>query len=410
MYINKLADALEAQQADFVDILIRESGKAAQTADTEMMYAIGHIRHTATHLRLPDEVVEDTPERSAVIKWKPLGVCCAIVPWNWPLLLGVGKIGPAILAGNTLIVKPSPFAPYTLLKLIEAAAGIFPPGVLQILSGDDGLGPMLTAHPDIVKISFTGSTATGKKVMETCAKTLKRVTLELGGNDAAIVCEDADLSKVVPKVSVLTFLGSGQICMNIKRIYVHDKIYDQFLKAMVEFVKGNVKSGPAMEPGVLVGPSQNQMQFNKVKEMLGEAEKQGWTVALGGDANSSAEKKGFFLPPTIIDNPPDDSRIVVEEPFGPIVPVLRWSDEEDVVRRANDTLSGLGASVWSGDVARAQRMADGLEAGSVWVNTHFELGPHMPFGGHKNSGIGMEWGTVGLKGWCNGQSFWTRKD
>lgn len=208
----------------------------------------------------------------------------------------------------------------------------------------------------------------------------------------------------------MAFLSSGQICMNVKRIFVHDKIYDAFLAAMVEFVSNNLKPGLAADTNTFVGPVQNAMQFGKVKEFFEEAEAQQWKIALGGLSKETKKdgSKGFLLPPTIIDNPADDSRIVAEEPFGPIVPTLRWTDEADVLRRANGTESGLGASIWSADLERATRMANQLEAGSVWVNCHFELAPNMPFGGHKASGIGMEWGTLGLKGWCNGQSFWTK--
>lgn len=205
----------------------------------------------------------------------------------------------------------------------------------------------------------------------------------------------------------MALLSSGQVCMNVKRIYVHDKIYDAFLAAMVEFVSNNLKPGPATDTNTFVGPLQNSMQFGKVKEFFEEADAQNWKIALGG-LKEKKDGKGFILPPTIIDNPAEDSRIVAEEPFGPILPTLRWTDEADVIRRANGTESGLGASVWSADVDKATKIADQLEAGSVWINCHFELVPHMPFGGHKASGIGMEWGTLGLKGWCNGQSFWTK--
>lgn len=195
--------------------------------------------------------------------------------------------------------------------------------------------------------------------------------------------------------------------MDIKRVYVHEKIYDAFREALVNFTKA-VKTGPASDPEVLVGPIQNSMQYEKVKDMYAEIAKQGWNAALGG-AVHERNAPGYFVQPAIIDNPPDDSRIVVEEPFGPIIPLLKWSDEADVVRRANDTKMGLGASVWSKDLEKAGRMASKLEAGSVWVNTHFELAPYVPFGGHKWSGMGMEWGVVGMKGWCYTQSMWTRK-
>jgi len=208
---------------------------------------------------------------------------------------------------------------------------------------------------------------------------------------------------------MLSFLHSGQICMVIKRVYVHEKIYDLFLKQMAAFVK-KLKVGGADDQEAMLGPIQNNMQFNKVKDLYSEIAKQGWQTAVGGAPDAKGfRQKGYFMPPTIIDNPPDDSRIVVEEPFGPIVPVLKWSDEKDVIRRANDTVMGLGASVWTSDLERGARMAKQLEAGSIWVNTHFELSPHMPFGGHKWSGIGMDWGVVGMKGWCNPQSLWVRK-
>ncbi|KAJ0122577.1 ldehyde dehydrogenase [Diaporthe amygdali] len=407
-HVQKLADAIEANHDEIRDLLVTESGKAFSTANMEMQFSIGHLRVTSG-LRIPDETVEDTDERTAVVRYRPLGVGCAIVPWNWPLLLGVGKIGPGVMAGNTIIVKPSPYAPYTLIKVAELAAKIFPPGVIQVLSGDEALGPLLTLHPGINKISFTGSTATGKKVAEACAKTIKRLTLELGGNDAAIVCDDADLAKVVPKVSTLALISSGQICMNIKRIYVHEKIYDDFMKAIVDFIRNNLKHGPAADPNTAVGPVQNSMQYAKVLNLFEAADKEGWKIATGG-LKEKKEGKGFILPPTIIDDPAEGSRIEAEEPFGPILPVMRWSNEADVVRRANGFDSGLGASVWSSDIAKATKIADQLEAGSVWVNTHFEVGPHMPFGGHKQAGLGMEWGVVGLKGWCNPQAFWTRKD
>ncbi|KAF4311645.1 putative aldehyde dehydrogenase-like protein [Botryosphaeria dothidea] len=401
-----LADGVEANQQAFQDLLVKESGKPAQTAGIEVAMTIGHLREIAK-LRLPAETIEDTEERSVVVRYTPLGVGCGIVPWNWPLLLGIGKVGSALLTGNTFIWKSSPFTPYSGLKLAELGAKIFPPGVLQALSGGDDLGPMVTEHPGIDKISFTGSTFTGKKVMESCSRTLKRVTLELGGNDPAIICDDVDLEKVVPKIGTFAFLNSGQICMDIKRVYVHEKIYDAFREALVNFTKA-VKTGPASDPEVLVGPIQNSMQYEKVKDMYTEIAKQGWNAALGG-AVHERNAPGYFVQPAIIDNPPDDSRIVVEEPFGPIIPLLKWSDEADVVRRANDTKMGLGASVWSKDLEKAGRMASKLEAGSVWVNTHFELAPYVPFGGHKWSGMGMEWGVVGMKGWCYTQSMWTRK-
>ena len=208
------------------------------------------------------------------------------------------------------------------------------------------------------------------------------------------------------QITFLAFVHCGQICMNVKRIYVHENIYDQFLTAMIAVTK-TFKTGDHTDPEAFFGPIQNSMQHGKLQRFYEQIAKEGWKTALGG-APGPKDGKGFYMPPTIIDNPPDDSSIVVDEPFGPIVPVLRWSDEDDVIRRVNASHLGLGASVWSKDVPRAKRIAEQLEAGSIWVNTHFELAPNVPFGGHKESGLGMDWGEVGLQGWCNPQAYWVK--
>lgn len=403
-YINKFADAIEANQQDFVELLSREAGKPPQSSAFEVTVVLALARETAK-LRLKEEKPEDNADRTAIVRHVPLGVGVGIVPWNFPMALGVGKLFPALLAGNTFVWKPSPYSPYSALKLAEIGAKVLPAGVFQALSGEDNLGPMLTAHPDVAKVSFTGSTETGKRVMASCAATLKRVTLELGGNDASIVLPDVDIDTVAAKVAALAFAHTGQVCMSIKRIYVHESIYDKFLATLVAIVK-QLPIGDYTDAQAVLGPVQNSMQFGKLQELYAEIDKEGWKAVLGGAPEKKG--KGFFMPPTIIDNPPDDSRIVHEEPFGPIVPVLKWSDEEDVISRANGTNMGLGASVWGTDVAHAQRIAEQLEAGSIWVNTHFEVAPNVPFGGHKHSGMGMDWGDVGLQGWCNPQAYWVK--
>jgi len=252
------ADAIEANLSELEKLLVKEQGKPLGLANTECTLSLVWLRAFAT-MEVKDELLEEDDERKIVQTFPPIGVCCGIVPWNWPILLGLGKVGAALITGNTFIMKPSPFTPYCDLKLGEIAMSIFPPGVFQVLSGGDDLGPMLTEHPGIDKISFTGSIATGKMVMESCAKTLKRVTLELGGNDPAIVCEDVDIEKIAPKIATLAFLNSGQICMLVKRLYVHEKIYDQFRDAIVKFTE-TIKTGDGFEEGVLVGPLQNKMQ------------------------------------------------------------------------------------------------------------------------------------------------------
>ncbi|RYP72516.1 hypothetical protein DL771_004156 [Monosporascus sp. 5C6A] len=363
-YLNKFADAIEANKEEFIELLGKEVGKPPQAGSFELSLVMGLARETPK-LRLKEEKVIDDADRTAIVRYVPLGVGVGIVPWNFPLTLGVGKLFPALLAGNTFIWKPSPYSPYSALKLAELGT------------------------------SFTGSVATGKKVMVTCASTLKRVTLELGGNDAAIICNDVDIDAVVAK-----------ICMNIKRIYVHESIYDEFLAAMIAVTK-QFKTGDHTDPEAFFGPIQNSMQYGKLQEFYSQIGKEGWKTALGGEPRQK-EGKGFYMPPTIIDNPPENSSIVVDEPFGPIIPILKWTEEEDVIKRANASNLGLGASVWSKDVPRAQRMAEQLQAGSIWVNTHFELAPNVPFGGHKQSGLGMDWGELGLQGWCNPQAYWVK--
>ncbi|KAK8063644.1 hypothetical protein PG996_008296 [Apiospora saccharicola] len=390
----QFADAIEANQAGLGPLLGRETGKPPQGQAMELFH-LGSLIRQMVPLRIEEEVIEETEERKVVRRYLPLGVGVGIVAWNFPMGLAVVKLTAALLAGNTFILKPSPYSPYTALKLGEIAARIFPRGVLQVLSGGDDLGPMFTSHPGVAKISFTGSVATGKKVMAACGAQLKRVTLELGGNDAAIICPDVDLATVVPKIAFLSYVNSGQICLAVKRVYVHESIYDAFLAAFVEAVK-SFKVGPATDAEAALGPVQNSMQYAKLQELYGEVSKQGLKVAYKADLPPSLDGKGgFFLPPT--------------EQFGPIVPLMKWSDEEDVIRRANASLMGLGGSVWSADTARAERMTRQLEAGTVWVNSHFEITPNVAFGGFKESGVGVEQGVDGLKGWCNHQSVWVRK-
>ncbi|KAL3474338.1 aldehyde dehydrogenase domain-containing protein [Aspergillus californicus] len=400
------ADAIDELRAEFRDLLIAEQGKPIPQADAETDCAIEWIRGMAG-IQLPEEIIEENEKRTVITRYTPLGVVGAIVPWNFPLLLATGKIAPALLTGNVIIVKPSPFTPYCGLKVVELAQQFFPAGVVQSLSGDDSLGPWITSHPGIDKISFTGSTTTGKLVLQSASKTLKRVTLELGGNDPAIVFPDVDVEKVAEKVAFFAFLNSGQICLNLKRIYVHESIFPQFKSALIKSVQGYTL-GDGSDKATSHGPLQNTMQYDRVKTFFADIQSQGWDVAVGGE-HGGGGGKGYFITPTVIDRPPEDSRIVVEEPFGPIVPLLTYTTEEEVIARANNTRMGLGASVWTNDLDKAARVARELQAGTVWVNTHFDLSPLAPFGGHKESGVGTEWGVNGLKGFCNVQTLFLNK-
>jgi acyl-CoA reductase-like NAD-dependent aldehyde dehydrogenase len=378
-------------------LLTREQGKPRAGAEWEIAGSAIWCREIAKQ-SLPEEVVEDTPERSVVTRFSPLGVVGGIVPWNFPILLAVWKIAPALMTGNCIIVKPSPFTPLCTLKLGELCRTILPPGVFSVLTGDDELGKWMTAHPGIAKIAFTGHTETGKHVMRSAAGTLKRVTLELGGNDPAIVLPDVDAKAIAPQLFWAAFQNTAQFCNAVKRLYIHEDIYDEVLRELVAFAK-SVKVGDGANADTQLGPIQNAPQYAKVVEYFEDCKVNGYRFAVGGEIDRRAG--GWFLPVTLVDNPPENSRVVVEEPFGPILPVLKWRSELDVIRRANNTPYGLGASVWGKDMTAVQRIGSQLDAGTVWLNEIHQYSPHQAFGGHKQSGLGCENSLHGLMEYTN---------
>ncbi|KAF1835728.1 aldehyde dehydrogenase [Decorospora gaudefroyi] len=397
--LGQLAEAFQQHNDEFVTLLCKESGKPKKFAAIEVGGVAAFIGYHCA-LSIPSEQFEDE-EKTVYTEYSPLGVCAAICPWNFPLVLSTGKVAPALLTGNCMIVKPSPFTPYTALKFVELAQSILPAGVLQVVGGNNELGAAMCSHADIAKISFTGSIATGKKVMQSAAKTLKRVTLELGGNDASIIMPDVDIKKTAPEVVMGAFQNSGQVCVATKRIYIHADIYKEFLQEMVNFTK-TLKVGNPDDGDNMLGPVQNQMQYERVKTFFQDSKDKGYTFAAGtADVAAAGNKPGYFIQPTIIDNPPNDSRIIQEEPFGPIVPTQPWTDLDEVIARANNTNTGLAACVWGADVEKASAVARRLEAGSVFVNSWEKLTPRAFFGGQKESGIGGEWGTTGLLAYCN---------
>ncbi len=404
--IAAYADALEAQQEELITLLTLEQGKPRHSmAKAEVEAAIFWVRETARR-EIALEVIEDTEDHVVEIHHTPLGVVGAITPWNFPVLLGLWKIAPCLLTGNTMVMKPSPYTPLCTLRFGEIAQSIFPAGVLNIVSGGNELGQQMTEHPDIAKISFTGSTATGRKVMASGAVNLKRITLELGGNDPAIVLGDADWRPQIPNFFWAAFGNSGQWCIATKRFYVHESIHAEFVQAFVEYAKG-VKVGDGMDPDTGLGPIQNRMQYDKLRKLFADVREQGYSVPLGGTIDESLA--GNFVPVTVVDNPPENSRIVQEEPFGPIVPILAFSDVDDAVRRANDTPFGLAASVWGRDREAAKAVAKRVEAGTVWVNEIHIHGVDIPFGGHKQSGMGVENGEEGLKEFTNTKTYMFHK-
>jgi acyl-CoA reductase-like NAD-dependent aldehyde dehydrogenase len=387
----QLAEALEAEHGAFARLLTQEQGKPLQQALDEIAYSVATLRYFAT-LDLPPEVLKEDSMQKVVRQHKPLGVVAAITPWNFPVFLLMIKVAPALLAGNTVVAKPAPTTPLTTLRFGELCARVLPPGVVNVIVDQNDLGAALTAHPDVAKVAFTGSTATGKKVMASAAGTLKRLTLELGGNDAAIVLGDIDPKEVAPKIYAAAMANAGQVCIAIKRLYVHDSIHDAVCEELGRLARETVV-GDGLEQGTQMGPIQNQAQFEKVKGFLEDARQNGKIVAGGG----VLEREGYFVQPTIVRDIPDDARLVREEQFGPVLPVLRYSNIDEVIERANDTDFGLGGSVWSSDRDRAFGVAARINAGTVWVNKHFDLGPDTPYAGAKQSGIGTELGREGLE-------------
>ena len=402
--VAAIGDAIERHAEAFKRLLTLEQGKARQGAEWEIGGSVIWCREIAKQ-ELPVHVAEKSESRSVETRRVPLGVVGAITPWNFPVLLAIWKIAPALVAGNTMVLKPSPWTPLCTLKLGEVLREILPPGVLNIVSGGNQLGEWMTQHADIRKISFTGSTATGRKIMESASGNLKRVTLELGGNDPAIVLPDVDVEKTAKELFWAAFQNSAQFCVAAKRIYIHEDIYDALASALVEYAR-SVTVGDGLEQGSDLGPIQNKMQFEKLKHLLTDAKATGCRFLLGGEID---QRPGYFVPITIIDNPPDTSRVVVEEAFGPVLPLLKFSDVEDVIHRANNTDYGLAASVWSDDLTAAKNIAERLEVGTVWINEIHSFSPHVAFGGHKQSGIGIENALEGLAEYTNSQTIVTSK-
>jgi acyl-CoA reductase-like NAD-dependent aldehyde dehydrogenase len=389
--LRSIGAILAANVDELKQLLTAEQGKPHAAALGELQAAAWWIGVVAEQ-ELPEAVNDDMPGQRSVTRHVPLGVVGAIVPWNFPVLLAIWKIGPALLAGNTMVLKPSPFTPLATLRLGELLRDALPAGVLNVVSGGDALGPWMSEHPDIDKISFTGSTATGRKVMATAAANLKRLTLELGGNDAAIVLPDANVAEIAEPLFWAAFTNSGQVCVAAKRLYVHDAVYDDLAAALVE-IAAKVAVGDGADPATMLGPVQNRAQFDRVESMIADSRAAGHRFLTGGAASTGP---GYFVPVTLVDNPPEDARVVQEEAFGPVVPMLRYTDVEDAIARANASEYGLGGSIWSSDPAAAADVAARLETGTVWINSAQGLTPFAAFAGHKQSGIGTENGLEGL--------------
>lgn len=392
-----LADALKANMPELMTLVTQETGKPMGGLNNvgsgmEVGGSIAWTQMTAD-LELPIDIVQDNDEARIEVHRKPLGVVGSITPWNWPLMIAIWHIIPALRAGNTVVIKPSELTPLSTLRFVELANEILPAGVLNVVTGYGDVGQALTTHKDVSKIVFTGSTPTGKHIMSASSGNLKRLTLELGGNDAGIVLPDVDVKATANQLFAACFHNNGQTCAALKRLYVHDDIYEEVCQEMAQLAKG-VKVGNGLEEGIELGPIQNAKQLQIIESLAKDAKACGGRFLSGGNKISG---EGYFFEPTIVADLTDGSRLVDEEPFGPIVPIIKYSDVDAVIAKANENESGLGGSIWSADIVKATELAKRLECGSAWINTHGALQPNAPFGGVKQSGFGVEFGLYGLE-------------
>ncbi|KAL6924128.1 hypothetical protein FSST1_001402 [Fusarium sambucinum] len=392
--LERFADLYLSHASDFCQLLATECGRSAEKAAIEVYFSAQWLRYPSKY-QLPEENIEDS-EKTAIVTHEPLGVVAAICPWN-----SIGKIAPALATGNCVVLKPSPFTPYTSLKLVELAQQVFPPSVLQVLHGDNDLGPLLVKHPDICKISFTGSTATGKQILKDGADTMKRITLETAGNNASVVLPDVDLKAIIPQIAGGLWFNAGQVCAATRRLYIHQDIFDE---AVAQLEEATAEAAKDLVSGI--GPIQNQVQYDKIKQTLVDARQAGCTLLSSG---RTEPEEGFFIQPTIVKSPPPEADIVQQENFGPIVSCIKFSSIDEAVSMANSSNSGLAASVWSRDISAAKRVASSLEAGNVYINGPPRPDPHVPFGGHKQSGLGVEYGLQGLLSFCQTKSTYLYK-
>lgn len=389
-----VAALIEKHQAELSRLVTLEQGKpkSGPGADFEVAGAAGWTRATAS-LSLPEETLQDDAAARIVVRRKPVGVVASITPWNWPLLIATWHVMPAVRMGCTVVIKPSPFTPLSTLRLVELMNEILPAGVINVVTGGPEVGTRLTDHPDVNKIVFTGSIGTGKKVMESASHSLKRVTLELGGNDAGVVLPGTNVEPLLEKLFWGCFINAGQTCAALKRLYVHESQYADVVEQFAAYV-GKIPVGNGLEPQTLIGPVSNRMQLDKVMALVADARSRGARIVTGG---KKPEGPGFVYPLTVIADATDEMRVVKEEQFGPVIPIIRYGTIEEAIRRANSLEVGLGGSVWGDDPEAAAGYAGQLECGTAWVNQHGVINPMTPFGGVKCSGIGVEFGVDGLK-------------
>ncbi|MGB1090517.1 MAG: aldehyde dehydrogenase family protein [Oceanobacter sp.] len=387
----RIADRLEQHADELARIIVAEQGKPLAIARNEVAGSVAWARYTA-NLALDVEVVFENDQKRIEVHRRPVGVVASITPWNWPLMIMIWHLLPALRTGNCVVCKPSEYTPFNTLRVIEIIAAELPAGVLNVVTGAGEIGAAISAHSGINKIVFTGSTRTGKLIMKSAADNLKRLTLELGGNDAGILLPGADVQKFAQNIFISAFKNMGQTCAALKRLYVHEDQYDEMCAALAD-IANRQKTGDGMAEGVTFGPVQNKAQYDYLCELLDDVKANGGNFLSGGEP---LNQPGYLIPPTIISGVGHESRVVQEEQFGPLLPVVPYHTLEEAVAMANDSQEGLTGSVWGDDMALASEIAHQLEVGSSFINGHGDLHPAAPFGGCKQSGLGVEFGKEGL--------------
>jgi acyl-CoA reductase-like NAD-dependent aldehyde dehydrogenase len=389
--LRAAARAVSAAASRIGELLAREQGKPLPLAVAETHAAAAMLRHYAG-LELPVEVVQDDRRGYAELVRRPLGVVAAVTPWNFPVAAAAAKLAPALRAGNAVVLKPAPETPLSTLELGRVLAGVLPPGVVNVVSGDDRLGAAMVAHPVPRMVSLTGSVPTGRRAARRAGAGLKRCLLELGGNDPGILLDDVDPGQVAERLFWAAFANNGQACLLVKRLYVPERLHHPVVEALAEQAR-RVRVGDPLAAGTQLGPVTTLRQYRRIHRLVRGAVAAGARAACGG---GPLPGPGYFYPPTVLAGADDRMPVVAEEQFGPVLPVVPYRDLAEAVRRANATEFGLGGSVWSADPERAERVAARLECGTVWVNSHAVLGPDQPVAGWKASGIGVEGGRLGL--------------
>ncbi|HFP7025690.1 TPA: aldehyde dehydrogenase family protein [Acinetobacter baumannii] len=389
--LSKIAADIRADSAELAELITLEQGKPLGLAQFEVEAGASWVDFVSS-LEIPVDTIPDPSGKTIKVYNRPLGVVASITPWNWPFMIAIWHLIPALKTKNCVVNKPSEYTPLSTIKLVEIMNRHLPQGVCSVVLGTGEVGGALSGHPDVAKVTFTGSTHTGQRILANSVDSLKSVVLELGGNDVGLVLEDADLDVVAERIFGSAFLNAGQTCAALKRLYVHESVYDQLTEKLVNIANAQVV-GAGLDPETTFGPIQNKVQYEKVKGLIADA------VANGGQIITAAKavpEKGYFVAPTLVTHVNNGIALVDEEQFGPVLPIIKFSDVNEVIEQTNQSKFGLGGSVWSTDIAKAEEIASKMETGTVWINSHSDLSPAAPFGGWKTSGLGFSFGLDGL--------------